>query len=275
MNFPAPSSTPSPQLTPRVDFDLDRWVNLIAQKGVDCKVEKAFQCPCKTDEMNAISNCQNCGGSGWLFINPRTARFVLQGMGVTRDYESWSETNKGVVNFSCMPSEQLTFMDRITRLNAISIYNQVVSFKQVNTTTFAFTTYAIEEIDAILLYQTPTSKLKVLSKETDFWYQDNLIYLNQSFEIPENGELTATIRYFHHPAFHVMDMTREAVDNFILKNNKEMVQQLPVRGVARRAHQIENMENLAGNRIIDNSFEECDCETKDKIFTQEFSGQFS
>lgn len=274
MQLPLPNNTIS-DLTPRVDFDLSRWKALLDQKGVDVNIEKAYHCPCKTQEMNALTNCKNCGGTGWVFVNSRRSRLVLQGMGLTKDYEPWSETNKGTVNFSCFPEENLTYMDRITRLNAISIFNEVLSFKISDTgEVFCYTTYKIKEVDALLVYNNPGAKLTVLNKNIDYTFDDNIIYLKSNVQIPTD-ELTGSVRYFHNPTFHVLEITREAVDNFVLTNNQEKVQQLPVRGVARRSHFIADMENLAGDRLLNNDFSEIDCPEIGRIFTQEFQTQFT
>lgn len=274
MQLPLPNSTTN-DLLPRVDFDLTRWKQLLDQKGIDVLIEKSFHCPCKTIEMNALSNCKSCGGTGWVFVNARNSRIVLQGMSVSKDYEPWSEANKGTINFSCFPNENLTYMDRITRLNAISIFNEVLSFKVSESgEVFCYATYKIKDIDALLIYNNPGAKLTVLNKNQDFTFVDNIVYLKPNVTVPVT-ELTGSIRYFHNPTFHVLEITREAVDNFVLTNNQEKIQQLPVRGVARRAHFIADMENLAGDRLLNNDFSEIDCPEIDRIFTNQFQNQFT
>lgn len=107
---------------PRVDLDKNRYDQIIAQKGVDVLVEKAIQCPCRTKTVGNLSTCRNCGGVGYLFANPRIARLLLQGMNFENKEEVWSNLVHGIVKVSASPEEKLGYMDRITRLNANSIF---------------------------------------------------------------------------------------------------------------------------------------------------------
>ena len=254
INHQVPLPTPIGQ--PRVDFIEDRYRLIIEQKGVAVEVEKAIQCACKTSSMNGISDCQNCGGTGWIFVNPIVTRMVLQGMGVSKDQEPWSEAIKGTVRVSCHASQELSYMDRITRLNGISYFSEVLEFKTKLGTSFAYAAYKMTNVSYLGLFMGPTEAFKRLVRDVDFTVERNIIKLLPSVQLPDMDQITASIRYSHAPTFHIMDVTREAVDNFIYDGKKEQVQYLPVSAMARRAHFIADMENLSSNRIINNDFTE-------------------
>jgi hypothetical protein len=98
----------------RADFNRSDFETLIAQKGRKVIIEKSLQCPCKGKSTNQQSNCRNCGGTGWVFINPVETRLILQGMNITPNYKAWSEEITGDLKVTASDTEGLTFMDRIT-----------------------------------------------------------------------------------------------------------------------------------------------------------------
>lgn len=251
MLFPTPSISEN-----RVDFNLNRWASIIEQKGVRVIVKKALQCPCKTQSLNAVSSCQNCGGTGWLFVNPRETRMVLQGMGITQDTQDWTRLVTGQVRISAMPEEELSFLDKIIRLDGESIFSEVLYFKTVNTLRFAFSSYDIKSIDYIGLFVSPSTPLQRLVVGRDFTFEKNRIKLTDDFVLPDDEFITATIRYKHAPVLHIFDNSRETVDNMVYKGGKEELQYLPVSAIARRPHQIPELEKLTGPHLLNNDFSE-------------------
>jgi hypothetical protein len=63
----------------RADFNKSDFETLIQQKGRDVVLEKAILCGCKDKQGNQQSNCKNCGGAGFLFINPKETRMIYKG----------------------------------------------------------------------------------------------------------------------------------------------------------------------------------------------------
>lgn len=255
---PLPIPTPYSVAPPRADFSESRYSALIAQHGVDVQVEEALQCACKTKANNNLNTCQNCGGTGWLFVNPRTTRMVAQGMGISKDYTPWSEESRGMIKFSALPEEELCYMDRITRLNAISHFSEVLEFKQKGSTLFAYTAYDLKKIKAIGFYTGDETIYRWLTVNVDYTFVKNRILLINGTTLPDTEIITATIRYSHSPVFHVEEITRESIENFYW-DGKEKIQYLPSSGVAKRAHFIKDMENLSNNRILNNDYPELNC----------------
>ena len=58
------------------DFD-----EAVFEHGYSVTLERALRCPCAVEANNgALSNCTNCGGGGWVFINKRSTVIVTQSM---------------------------------------------------------------------------------------------------------------------------------------------------------------------------------------------------
>jgi hypothetical protein len=241
----------------RADFHRTDFEKLIHEKGRNVIVEKAIQCPCKGKETNQQSNCKNCGGCGWLFINPKQTRLVLQGMNITPDYKAWSEEIKGDLKVSASDTEELTFMDRITVVDSIAYFNEVLFFKTKGSgssaVTFAFTTYNIKSVKYIGYFRGTDQTLQMLSYGTDFLFERNIIKIINPAIVPVQSQISVTVRYTHAPQYHMIDMKRESMESFELLGSEKLIH-LPVSGTARRAHYILTANNLAGDRLLDNSY---------------------
>jgi hypothetical protein len=246
----------------RVDFDEGRYETLIAQKGVDLLVEKALQCPCKTASINQLSTCRNCGGTGWVFVNPRRTRLVVQGMGIKKIEEVWTSLMKGIIRVSFPPYEDLAHMDRITRLNANSVFAETFQLTEANNKVFGFITYQPKEIEYIGLYQNDTEPFLQLTT-AQFTVTNNRIDLIgvdlDAFEIDANNPLTATIRYVHAPTFNVIDVDREPLDNYKWTGTGEQLQELPGKALAQRTHNLEDLVKLRQGKLLNNNYNELHC----------------
>lgn len=249
---------------PRQDFTLNPIENLLYQKGVDVTIEKALQCPCKSGAQNQQTSCLNCGGSGWIFVNSRKTRIVLTGLNSSKDYEQWSEYNKGIINFSCPQDEDIAFMDRITRLNAKSQFNEVITFKQkqsgLETIVFAHLVYTPKLIEYVGLYISDVDPLVRLIEGTDFTINNNKIVLMGSMleDYDFSEGYTATVRYTHAPTFNVWDLKRESFDNYTIEQGAttEKLQFMPISGVAKRTHAITDFKDLSGAGLNNNDYTE-------------------
>lgn len=245
---------------PRADLIKPEFDNLIHQKGRNVLLETALQCPCKSKSTNQQTNCRNCGGSGWLFINPKRTRMVLTAIDAVTDYRPWSEELVGTVNITAFQEDKLSLMDRITVLDGEVIENEVLYIKKHNNILFVFTRYSIEEIHYIGLFVGVSKKLKRLEKNKDFVVRSNVIEFSTQLDFPyEDEENSITIRYSHKPQFHIVDMKRETMQSFRWELD-EVSQQMPVSAIGRRAHSQLSFENFDQTRILNNSFEEKTCQ---------------
>lgn len=244
------------------DFDAAIWL-----KGYDIIHEKALKCPCKSINSNQQSNCKNCGGSGWVFINPTKTRAILHSMNINTQFKEWSEENRGTVSISIRDIDQLSFMDRLSVLSGEAIYGEVIHFKESNGALFSFTSYKMKEILYAGMFINVDNKLQRLILDEDFTFEDNKIFLKDKYISTFDaavGDLSITIRYIHAPQYHVIDLVRETMVTIIKENGRDKSTSLPISAVGRRAHYILNAENLSETRLVDNSYIDKPCSTVTK-----------
>lgn len=243
---------------PRADFVKDDFDTLIEQKGKDVEIETALECPCKSPSTNQQSTCKNCGGSSWVFINPRKTRMVLSAINIVTDYKPWSEELRGTVNVTCRAEEELSYMDKIRDINGEAIFNEVLFLKKQGARVFCYTTYPVKEVLYSGLFINDITALRRLELNVDYKIENNIFEL---LNLTLLGTDTATkntsftIRYKHAPEFHVIEMKRETIQSFEWRG-AEKLNNLPISAIARRAHYQLKANNLLGDRLIDNSYDD-------------------
>lgn len=247
-------------LPPRVDFNRNDFDNIIYQKGRDVLFEKSLLCPCKGKSTNQQSNCKNCGGTGYIFYNPKKTRMVVQGLSVVSETKAWSEESRGTVNITCNDDERLSYMDRITILDGTAIHQEVVFFKKSSQNEwFCYTAYPVKKILYAGLFQTTLTPLlnvsELISTPTD---KPGIIKLSLPLNVVVDKEYSVTLRYEHAPSFHVIEMRRESMQSFKLDESTqtEINQKLPLSALGRRSHYVLTAPQLYGDRLLDNSFDE-------------------
>lgn len=237
----------------KADFE-----TLIDQKGRDVILETALECPCKSAATNQQSTCKNCGGTGWLFINPKETRMVLSAVNIVTDYKPWSEEMRGTVNITCKHEDRLSYMDKITAVDGEAIFNEVLFFRRKANDIFTYSTYNIKETFYVGLYQGDSVPLKRLIEGEDYSVDGSVVRLlrEELLGTDTTGANTSiTIRYMHAPEFHVIEMKRETMETFEWKSNNKLTH-LPLSAIGRRAHYQLKANNLQGDRLINNSYKE-------------------
>jgi hypothetical protein len=255
------SQAPSGLNSPQANFDKNRFDVTIWQKGYDVLHEKALQCPCKSRNTNQLSSCKNCGGTGWVFINPTKTRMILQSINMSTKYKEWSQENLGTVSVTCRDTEELAFMDKITIIEGESVFNEVLHSKKTATKLFFYSTYKIKQILYIGLYQGATSTFKILKETIDYTFDKNKIVLDDSYIVPltEDQDSSVTVRYVHSPEFHIIDMPRDTINTNVTLGGVETTPvYLPIHGIGRRIHYVLDMQNFNGTRLLDNSYDNCE-----------------
>lgn len=237
----------------RADFHRNDFEKLIAQKGRAVTIEQAIQCSCKSRDSNQQSNCKNCGGVGWIFINPRSTRLILQGMKISNILKEASLEVTGDLTVTASDTEELTKMDRITMNDGRAIFNEVLFFKVKDGITFSFTSYNIKEIIYIAYFQGVDLPLKRLVHDVDYVFEKNIIKIINPAIVPVQDFISISIRYIHSPTYLMIDMKRESMESFELTDREQLIH-LPISGTARRSHYILDAPNLNGNRLLNNSF---------------------
>jgi hypothetical protein len=252
-NLPGTRSLPA-------DFALPEIEATIRDKGYDVIVEKVLLCPCKGKGNPAhLSVCVNCGGSGWLFVNPTRTKLIISGLAADAKLKEaalreWGLVDGGTIKVTAINDNKLTYMDRITVLDATSEHNQILYpvMKDDDSVRFVFTQYDIVSVLFIGLFVNQSTKLTKLEPDTDYTFENNIITLTAA----HNGTsaMNLTIRYVHKPVFHVIDILRESMISTKGQYGHQTKLVMPVHAIAKRAHLIKDAENLDGDRLLDNSW---------------------
>jgi hypothetical protein len=239
---------------PRVDFVKNDFDALIETKGYKVVWEKAVKCPCSNEQIgnHALSDCENCGGSGWVFINPTETRMVMHSLNSNTQYKEWSEANLGTVSVTAREVDKLSFMDKITQEDGQTLYSETIYPKLVGAELYGFTQYPIVTLESAFLFVNSSTALTKLEADTDYTISNNVFSLvNTGLVDPQ-----VSLRYIHKPAFNVLDIPRESmaspVKNKTTGANEDLI--FPIHAIARRSHYIQDAENKSGTRLIDNSY---------------------
>lgn len=265
---------------PQANLIKSAFDQLVWNKGYEVIKEHCLRCPCKGKATGQQSNCRNCGGSGYVFINPTATRMVITSMNVSNQFKEWSEERVGTSQITCLQEEELGFMDRITVLDSKAIFSEVLFLKTMegadesvsvsesfsdsvpgHSVYYFSTLYDIKQILYLSIFNGTQNKFVPLRYDTDFTYTKNKIKLTPSAAATyidpfvTEQDVSATIRYQHAVQMHIVDIPRETIQtNVKLGNvsNEEVGVDLPVHAVARRSHYVLDQENYDGTRINNN-----------------------
>lgn len=240
------------------DFNKQQIDATLRDKGLSCLLESSLLCPCKSDVTAvALSDCKNCGGSGWIFVNPTKTKMIVTGLvadpklkeAALRD---WGLVDTGTVKLTAYDVDKLTYMDRVTVLDATAEHQQLLypALSDDETTTFAYSQYNLVSILFIGVFVDSDTKVQKLAETTDYSFVNNVL----TFVDPTLKGRTVTIRYRHRPVFHVTDVLRESLTSTVGQYGSQTNIILPVHALAKRAHLIKDVENLQGDRLLDNSW---------------------
>lgn len=163
------------------DFQETEFDILFRDKGYDVIHQKAIMCSCKAKAGDHLSDCQNCGGSGWIHVNPTRTRMIVTGMDLDKDYQESARVDIGLSYITAKHEDRLSFMDSIMIENASAIHHEVL-FPTLDQSFYrASTIYNIKEIDFIGKYVGQTQILTKLTEGVDFTFSNNVIDFLSSF----------------------------------------------------------------------------------------------
>ncbi len=248
-------------------LDDNLFDTLIWQHGRTVIHESAIQCPCKSTTSNQQSTCRNCAGTGWVFINKKETRMVITKVNAVTEFRDWSEKVRGMINISAIEDEKISYMDRITLLDGNSIFNEVLHFQIQDGVMFSYTVYNIKSILYCAMYVDNNNAFTRLELGIHYSIENNVVRIIDNgikTIFTDNPELGLTIKYYHAPQYHILEMGRETMQSWRKHPGKEL-ESLPVSATAQRAHYIADMQNLTADRIIDNSFVPDGSVTKETI----------
>ena len=256
-------ATPATQVSqPQVEFRMDDYHAIIGSKGYDIFIEKAIRCPCEGDSGSPLSTCQNCMGTGFIFINPLKTKAIASGINQSSQYKDWSLERAGTISLTVRDDdkETLAFYDKITFADKFSTFSEVLKVRAATiegqSVNFIFSTYKIKNIvDAFLFVDSETPLVKLTSNQIQINPANPYVaILNVTLPIDNNGSLS--LRYKHEIQYNVIDMPHELRGSTIVDNDgkrKNII--LPMNAIARRSHlTVAEKPNFDGTGWINNSY---------------------
>ncbi len=174
------SSPPDLVGKPVVNFTKEEYNAMVWNKGLDCIIESAIKCPCKTkDNPNQIV-CQNCLGIGWVLINSTQDRVIVDGINRETKFKEWTTEKLGTTSLSfAKRGYDLGYMDRITILDSSVLYTQVLYPFGFSDNYFAYTVYSMDSIIEVFQFDGADQPLKLLELDVDYTFEGyKLLFTN-------------------------------------------------------------------------------------------------
>lgn len=265
---------PSLNEKPAVNFDVDRFDSAILKHGYNVHHHRALRCPCVNKGTgSALPDCQNCRGLGWFYINKTKTKALMQNLGNSPKYDSWTEKNAGTTTITTLYDDDVSYMDKFEIVDLEANFTQVLDIKYNENldSLFSFTIYKplqVYEIFAFVDSFSPLLKLNSKEENPNDWdYEliDNTITFNTDkwYEIYQSGNMSVSLRYKHIPVYCVIDIQREvfkARDQSDcssipcdLGQNDLHLRGMPQKSIGRRLHYIWDANNQNGPSVFDNS----------------------
>ena len=159
-----------------VNFIKNDFDALIWKKGFRVIWEKSIRCPCKIESSDNLYSCLNCGGSGYIFINPVETRMVLQGISNNTKYSNWSEETIGTVKITTRDIDKIGFMDRLTLIDSETMFSEVVYPKFTKEQLRVKSFYNIKRLFQVFRFDSDKKPLVLLIEGQDYTLnKDNVI----------------------------------------------------------------------------------------------------
>lgn len=252
------SSPPVNMTTVRVDFRENDFDQFIWEHGYNLLIEKSVTCPCAgAGSHTALSDCQNCRGSGFVFINPLQTKGLVTGIREALQLKEWSLEYSGDVSITLRDVDRGAWMDRVTLVDDVSIFSEICSLRVSESSQFIFTSYEVRDIEDVFVFTGSENKLVRISPD-DYSINPlnpyNIIF-NYDFDNLESFNGTVSLRYKHNIQYHIYSTPHDIRSQWKKNRNGQMEKQkLPNQYLGRRAHEQLNLKNFDGTGLKDNSY---------------------
>jgi len=235
----------------------------ISNHGYDIMLEKALFCPCKDKANGHVDvGCKNCGATGWIFVNKTKTRALISHINQQTKFLNWTEENVGTINISTTAEDKVGYMDRVTILDVETVFSQIAHVRKSSSNKlFAFLAYEPVEIEAIYLFENASSPLIPVAAN-QYTIQNNKIILDDIFLAalagvtdPQLQYLNLTVRYYHLPVYHIIDINREVMKNRSkdCATGGKTLKELPISSVGKKPHTMFETPNFTGEGLFDNT----------------------
>jgi hypothetical protein len=153
-------------------------------------------------------------------------------------------------------------MDRVTILDVETVFSQIAHVRlSSNNKLFAFLAYEPIEIEAIYLFESASAPLIPLTSDL-YQIQGSKITLDDTFLTALSGVidpnlkyLNLTVRYYHLPVYHIIDINREVMKNRSkdCDTGGRSLKELPISSVGKKPHTLFETPNFLGEGYFDNT----------------------
>lgn len=228
-----------------VNLTESHFNSIIFDKGYTCFIETAMLCPCTYNITGGSqSNCKNCGSTGYYWINKKETRLFITNLNNTTSTEKWTDTNVGIANISARMEDKMGLLDKVTICEQISTYIQKTVISIENGVKFALVDFQPIEIEELFLFINSDESLLHIPKE-DYEIVNSGITISNKYATNS----TLSIKYKYHPVYHIIEILRENVANYI----GDTKQNLPLKYRAKRASVVFDADNMFDTRLLDNT----------------------
>ncbi len=227
-------------LTVRQDFDVSKFNTKINEKGIDVYWEKMMWCPCRKDSTSqAITNCTNCNGSGYVWYDKQIIRALVSGASLNKNFIQWTEVLEGSIYVTVDPFYKVGWYDRLTVKDALTVFSEVHKTVAGVGGVINYTThYPVSNIiraakyvgAAVGLYDININNINITS---------NPLVINDNNIIAGNS---ISLLYEYNPVYLVVDNLNDYRNTYV-KNKLpiEQLQNAPIRILAKKMHLVLNL----------------------------------
>jgi hypothetical protein len=219
----------------RQDFNVDKYNNKINEKGYDIKWSRMLSCPCKKDlTSQSNSNCINCGGTGYFFLDPIEIRAMISNTAFQKNFShQWTADMQGTAYMTIEAEHKIGWMDKIEVMFAETVFSETRIVEQSNLDLIIKTHYVATKILNAYVYVNDVTPLKVLDVN-DFVISGKEIKII-SDEILLNDQIG--LLYEYNPTYVVIDILNDYRNTIVSKNEPiEKLRKMPLRATIKREH---------------------------------------
>jgi hypothetical protein len=244
--------------TPQVYFKPREFNNALFAHGYWIVSERAVRCPCSSGGMGPHPTCENCGGVGFFYIEPRECRALITSLNRDTEYREWSPELIGAVNVTVEDSQRevIEFYNRITLKEEFTTFSETLKLNVSGDEGWCFCTYAPIQFYGVYVFVADNQPLVKISEAAYSVSTDNkyCVKFDMTQFPAEFVNYSISVSYKHRIEYKIIDVPHE-VRSSLKQSTKGSFEQIkmPLQGVARRSHLIiQDRPNYDGGGVIEN-----------------------
>lgn len=248
---------------PKVNiFNRDDFNNALWENGFSVDHYEAIACPCKGTSSDHKSDCSNCLGTGWVFINPINTKAFITSINRTTKYKDWSPEMIGTIAVTLMNSNKIGFMDKLVMKKHYGMMSEDLTVRTNLHTVptyqrFAFATYGMTEINSVFVFNGPMNALvKLAAADYRINPVNNYVIDIKSSNLPAGFNGKVSVSYHHYMTYQVIDIPHDLrITKSYMNSGKRVEEEMPVQAIARKSqYEMGKASNYEGDNIQDNSY---------------------